>query len=707
MIAAPPDSDARKSLDTAVSDGTLAGVSVQPVPELAVAGSDGVTILGSTGAVTAKVAIDGGAHGLALVSGVDDGTQLYVSSQDTSKDPQLSIIAVSGTAAKEGPVVTDTMPMPGALTKVVFDEASEMVEVLGTAPDGSGSTVYIVETHGKSVFADQRVPFAPVAWALDHNPDYPTANRGQLLTFASDGETGTLDIGDYPFAWRLPGVIMGVITVAFLFLLTRILFRRREIAVLVGLFALLDGMFFVQSRIAMNDVYTGAFIVAAYAVFAWLWLNPDKPRWAFWTLMPVVGVLLGLALASKWVAAYAIGALGILILARSALGRFVLILGMIGLTGVLGWMAMAVPSGSGAMGNLLFPLIMIALTLATVVVTVYHPIAWSDEEMWIAVAAPAGLGILVAVGSILVGKAGNTITVGPVRFTPLEVAFALIVVAGLAYVAFQVAGRLGFGPMAPPPEAGNPRALVPPASPPATGWLRPGWALGIPIVWMVGSLLAIPLVVYVAPVHPMGADRGSPAVRGLAAGPHGPDAGRPHRRDVPLPQRPHGPARRELAVVGVAAEPEAGVVLPGELRERHRGVDLRRRQRGPVVDGDPGDGLRRLPGVQAPEPAARADPRGLPVPVDLVGPHRPRRLPVPLLHEPAVPVHGARATSSGRCGTDPRAGRGCSRGSPRWAPCSRRSSCGSSASRCCATSPTSRRSTRDPRRATATPATSS
>ena len=148
VIAAPPDSDARKSLDTAVSDGTLAGVSVQPVPELAVAGSDGVTILGSTGAVTAKVAIDGGAHGLALVSGVDDGTQLYVSSQDTSKDPQLSIIAVSGTAAKEGPVVTDTMPMPGALTKVVFDEASEMVEVLGTAPDGSASTMYVVETHG-------------------------------------------------------------------------------------------------------------------------------------------------------------------------------------------------------------------------------------------------------------------------------------------------------------------------------------------------------------------------------------------------------------------------------------------------------------------------------------------------------------------------------------------------------------------------------
>ena len=80
---------------------------------------------------------------------------------------------------------------------------------------------------------------------------------------------------------------MGALTVALLYLLARILFRRRAIAVLVAAFALLDGMFFVQSRIAMNDVYTGAFILAAYCVFAWLWIKPGRPRWAFWTLMPV------------------------------------------------------------------------------------------------------------------------------------------------------------------------------------------------------------------------------------------------------------------------------------------------------------------------------------------------------------------------------------------------------------------------------------
>ena len=51
---------------------------------------------------------------------------------------------------------------------------------------------------------------------------------------------------------------------ACLYLLARILFRRRLVAGLVGAFVLLDGMFFVQSRIGMNDVYVGLFIMAAY-----------------------------------------------------------------------------------------------------------------------------------------------------------------------------------------------------------------------------------------------------------------------------------------------------------------------------------------------------------------------------------------------------------------------------------------------------------
>src|SRR4029078_10520907 len=130
-------------------------------------------------------------------------------------------------------------------------------------------------------------------------------------------------------------------------------------------------------RIGMNDVYVGLFIVAAYTVFAAVWTHWWRGRAAVWFAMPIIGVLLGLAMASKWVAAYAIGALLLLLLVRSALGRVVSILGLIAITGALGYLAMA----GQTFGNLPFLVIMIALTLLAVVVAVFHTLRWSDEEM--------------------------------------------------------------------------------------------------------------------------------------------------------------------------------------------------------------------------------------------------------------------------------------------------------------------------------------
>ncbi len=498
VIDAQLTPDIRAALQTDIDAGRLPGVTIGQVPVLAVAGSAGVDLVTSSGTLAATVVLSGGAQGLALVSGVEDGTQVYATTHDpTTGDPSLAVIAITGSAAESGPTVSTTMQLPGAGTRVLFDSAADLVEVVGEAPDGSGTTVYVIEAHGKTVFADHRLPFQPSAWALDHNPDYPSANRDALLVFDSAGEAASLDVGHYPFAWRLPGVILGALTVGLLFLLTRILFRRRAVAVLAGLFALLGGMFFVQSRIAMNDVYTGVFILAAYALFAWLWVDQRRPRWAFWTLMPVVGVLLGLGLASKWVAAYAIGALGILILARSALGRLLLIAGMVGLTAVLGWMAMSVPEGSDASGNLSFALIMVALTLATVVVSVYHPISWSDEEMWVAIGAPPVLGLLIALGAIALGWADRSLVLGPLALHPLTAGFALVVAGGLVYAGFAVGARLGFGPMARSLEPDDARRGVPPPAPPPEGWLRLGSGLGLPIAWMLGSILVIPVVVYV------------------------------------------------------------------------------------------------------------------------------------------------------------------------------------------------------------------
>ena len=64
-------------------------------------------------------------------------------------------------------------------------------------------------------------------------------------------------------------------------------------------------MYFVQQRIAMNDTYAAFFIVAAVTLFAAIWTGAWRWRGAFWVGMPIVGLLLGLGLASKWVALYA------------------------------------------------------------------------------------------------------------------------------------------------------------------------------------------------------------------------------------------------------------------------------------------------------------------------------------------------------------------------------------------------------------------
>jgi hypothetical protein len=490
--------DNRAELQAAIDDGRLAGLAIQAVSTMAVGDASGVSFLTTGGNVSSTIALEHGAQGLALVTNVDDANNLYVTTRDdTTGDPEILLIAVSGDEVADGPDRGQTFALPAPGTTVVYDVASQLVEILGTTQDGSASTVYVMEPHGHAVFADHRLPFTPVALALDHEEQFPADGRGTMLALGAGGEAASLDIGSYPFAWRLPGVLLGALTAGVLFLLARVLFRRRAVGVLVSAFALLDGMFFVQSRIAMNDVYVGFFILAAYLLFAWAWLDPWRHRRAFWVVLPTVGVLLGLALASKWVAAYAIGALGILVLVRSALGRVILIAGLVGLTAVLGWMALAVPADSGGAGNLPFVILMIAVTLAAVVVTVYHPVEWSMDEVRFAVGAPATIGILLALGAIATGRASSSYAVGPVSLTPISVAFGFVVLALVAYGAFVLGGRMGVGPLAPPPAPEDRIGRPPPADPAPDGWVRLGWGLGLPAAWLLVSLLAVPLVVYV------------------------------------------------------------------------------------------------------------------------------------------------------------------------------------------------------------------
>jgi uncharacterized protein (DUF486 family) len=482
--------------------GKVAQVADAGMGTVAFATPDGVPFLDTTSAtITTTIRTSGPAMGIAFTTQLDKD-RVYVS-VDAQDGPHVATITAPGTGGT--PQFDTSFVLPGTSEGWVgFDLATQMVHVLGTRPDTGEPTVYVIEPHSNGVYADAALPAAPAAIVLDQNQRYPSSDREQLLALDPAGAAASVDIGHHAFAWRLPGVFAGVAMGVLLYLLARLLFRRRQVAIFLGILIAADGMLFAQSRIGMNDAYVGLGIVAAYVLFVALWQMRGRTRWhwlAFWLGMPAVGAFLGFALASKWVAAYTIGALGILVLARTALGRLLLIGGLVVATTALGYLALSVPPGQTG-GNYLFMALMIGLTLASVAANILHPIAWTDEEERLLVRGPATLGLLAFGLGILTHTMDRTFVVGRIAVTIPQLAFALVVLSAVTYTLVAVIGRRGFGPRAVPPAEDDPaRFLAAPAAAP-DGWLRPGVFAGLPMVWALLCLTAIPLALYIVSYIP-------------------------------------------------------------------------------------------------------------------------------------------------------------------------------------------------------------
>ena len=548
-------SDQQVAVNQQITAGQLPGVTLSTgSPQVILAYSKGIGTMDARNlAITSTISTDQPATSIAINDNTSQDS--YVTAGNSIVLIRVDTSGTSGAVTKDG--FQPLKRMPGPVYKVVYDGATKVVQALGRTPDGSGWTVYAIETNGNAVFSDAVLPFQPVAIGLDSTAQLPDTNREQLLAFGADGSMATVDVGNFAFSWRIVGVLFGALMAACLYLLARILFRRRGVGLLVALFSLTDGMLFVQSRIAMNDTYVGGLLLLGYLLFALLWLRVLKGRLAFWLGMPILGVILGLALSAKWVAIYAIASIGILILLRSALGRLVTILGLAGGTGVLGWMAIgemttapntgnpaavivlvvigvmivlggaawamsirnipdriAIVAGTAVAGavalggalsqspgslengspNYTFFVIMLLVTTVAAAANAYHPVAWAREELHFAVGAPIVLGILTVVaGPFLIGVLGFGFSMG----TLLKVGAVAVAAGPAVWVAFRVCGRYGFGPLARPPASNDPLAYVDPPTPAPDGWLRLGSGKGLPAAWMGLCLLILPLFVYV------------------------------------------------------------------------------------------------------------------------------------------------------------------------------------------------------------------
>ena len=482
------DSDASTAVDGHIDDGTLVGISVDARPVVVVSTDTGVSFLdAATLSELDRLGLDQGATGMAWADNAPDEARLYVASGTELR----SILAED-----DGPQLKSTVDMPGVITDIVWNAPTQLIHAVGSLPDGTPA-IYVVDPHGNSVFMDVPLPFTPVAAVADTQPDRPSQDRTQLLALAGDGATASVDISGNAWGYRLPGVLMGAATAAFLYLLARMLFRRRSVGLFAAALAIAEGMLFANSRIAMNDVYVTGFLVMALTVFAPVWLGSWRKHWQVLLVLPIVGVLLGLALASKWVAAYAIGCFVLLVLLRSGLGRLIALAGMVGITSLLGALAIRAADVPDPHRNWPFLAIMVVLTLMLAAAIVRRPLRIRRPEVWAAVTWLATLGTVALVAWLAFG--GSMPEAGALTARRvLLIAAGSILGAAVVGIGALVAGRLGHGPF----MARQDGYLEEPAVPGSPGWLSPGTLVGIPWLLALGCLVLVPVAVYVISYAP-------------------------------------------------------------------------------------------------------------------------------------------------------------------------------------------------------------
>lgn len=109
-------------------------------------------------------------------------------------------------------------------------------------------------------------------------------------------------------AWRFASVMIGGLTLVVFYTLARALFDKRTIAVCATGLLALDGVFFVQSRMAMGNNFELCFVLTG-VLGAWLAIKHGRKRFLL-----LAGLGLGLALATRLSSLVAWGLIGLFLL---------------------------------------------------------------------------------------------------------------------------------------------------------------------------------------------------------------------------------------------------------------------------------------------------------------------------------------------------------------------------------------------------------
>ncbi len=117
--------------------------------------------------------------------------------------------------------------------------------------------------------------------------------------------------GYEPWAWRVLPALCGAALAPVFFLLARRVLPTERAALFASLLLLSDGVYVVQSRIAMTNIFAVLFQLTATLFLVRSVLEERLPPRG----MALTGVFLGLALSTRWTSLWAAGFLGLVLLA--------------------------------------------------------------------------------------------------------------------------------------------------------------------------------------------------------------------------------------------------------------------------------------------------------------------------------------------------------------------------------------------------------
>ena len=101
--------------------------------------------------------------------------------------------------------------------------------------------------------------------------------------------------GDGPLGWRYPGVLFGSLAIVAVYLCGLALFAAQGPAIAASLLAFFNQMLFVQSRIAMLDIFALTFSLFAIAAFIHGFRRERPHLW-----FALAGIGFGLSIGCKW-----------------------------------------------------------------------------------------------------------------------------------------------------------------------------------------------------------------------------------------------------------------------------------------------------------------------------------------------------------------------------------------------------------------------